>query len=413
MNIDRRLFLGFMVGTLLLNAVILLLPWKEILKGRNDFPIFYSNALMVRDGKASGLYDFDAENSFTRIVTDVPRPPNNHLPYELLLFIPFTYLRFPAASILWMTLSLAMLAGVAATMRDLYPARWSFSWILLIILAFCPESYCLLQGQDSILLLFLFALSFWLWRRGNEGTAGFVLALGLFRPQLVLPFVFVVFLAGKWKLLRGFIPGTALVLALSTWVVGPHGMARYARVLLSQGSQQSAMVLEKQWEVSPGMMATWRGFLWVCLPRWVPSGVSTFLLFLGTFLALAWAARKMRAAKGPAALNLAFATALATVLLVSFHSNLNDFGLMILPLLTWGTVLAASPPPSEKSKYAIVTLGFLLFLTPLYYLLLTTSNVGWFFLVGLATLGAASRWANNWRNQGVDAIIGRECSVTT
>jgi hypothetical protein len=249
-------------------------------------------------------------------------------------------------------------------------------------LAFYPEWFCLLQGQDSILLLSLFALSFWVWRRGRDDIAGFVLALGLFRPQLVFPFIFIAFLAGKWKFVRGFIPGAALVLALSTWVVGLHGMADYARVLLAQGSQQSARVLEKQWEVNLGLMTTWRGFLWVCLPRWVPPGVRTFLLLVGTFLGLGWAAKQMRKAKGkgPPAFDLAFAIALATTLLVSFHSFLNDFSLMILPLLICGPLLAASALVPRKSAYLIVTLGFLFFLTPLYLALGATGQKGWLFL---------------------------------
>src|SRR5579862_1125056 len=94
-----------------MNAVLLFIPWKEIMAGKNDFPVFYSNAQMVREGKASGLYDFDAENSFVRRVSDVTRPPNNHLPYELLFFVPLTHLRFSSAYITWTILSVGMLAS--------------------------------------------------------------------------------------------------------------------------------------------------------------------------------------------------------------------------------------------------------------------------------------------------------------
>jgi hypothetical protein len=392
-KIDRRVLLGFMVVMLLMNVALLLLPWKKIMAGRNDFPIFYSNAHMVREGKASGLYDFDAENAFTRRVTGVPRPPNNHLPYELLLFVPLTYVQFRAAYVVWAILSLAMLGGVAWTMRNLYPDRWNFSLALLTIFAFYPEWYCLLQGQDSILLLSLFALSFCFRRRGRDDVAGFVLALGLFRPQLVLPFVFIMLLAGKWKFVRGFIPGAALVLALSTWVIGLHGWAGYAGVVLAQGSQQSASVLEKQWAIHLELMTTWRGFLWVSLPTWVPSGVRTVLLLVGTLVALGWAAKQMRKAKSPAASDVAFAIAVATTLLVSFHSFLHDFSLMILPLLIWGLIVTAPAP--RRRAYLTVTLGFLFFLTPLYYLLFATSQMGWLFPVQLAALWLASHWVNN------------------
>lgn len=400
-HIDKRILIFIMAAMLCLNSVVLLAVRKKIMEGKNDFPIFYSNAQMVREGKASALYDFDAENTFTRRVTDVARPPYNHMPYELLFFIPFTYLQFRAAYIVWTILSVAMLVGVALTVRNLFPDRWTFSLALLTILAFYPEWCCLMQGQDSILLLCLFVVSFWLWRRGKDDIAGFVLALGLFRPQLVLPFVFIAFLAGKWKFVRGFIPGAAIVLALSTWVVGLHGMGDYARLLISQGSQQSARVLDKQWEIKPGVMTTWRGFLWVLLPAWVPAGVRTFLLLAGTFAGLGWAAKQMRRAKGLAASDLAVAIAVATTLLVSFHSFLHDFSLMILPLLICGSMLAGSAVVPKKTAYLIVTLGFSFFLTPLYIAL--APNAGWLFLSESLAIWLVSRWAGDWRTGTVEA----------
>ena len=68
----------------------------------------------------------------------------------------------------------------------------------------------------------------------------------------VLPFVLVAFLAGKWKFIRGFIPGAVLVIALSTWVVGVHGLADYAQILILQGTQGSASTLVEQWRFTRG-----------------------------------------------------------------------------------------------------------------------------------------------------------------
>ena len=381
-----------MMLMLVMNAVVLFIPWKEMMAGKNDFPAFYSSAQMVREGQGSRLYDFEAENSFLHRISDVARPPFVHVPYENLIFIPFTYLRFGAAHILWTSLSVGMLVGVALLMRDLRPGGSNFLLTVLPVVAFFPVWHCLLQGQDSILLVVLFALSFWLWRRGQEDAAGFVLAMGLFRPQLVLPFVVITFLAGRWKFVRGFIPGAAFVVALSTWVVGFHGMADFARTLISQGTQNSANTLAERWHEWPGQMATWRGFLWVCLPSWVPSGTRNFLLLSGTLVGLLWAARKMRNAKDGAAFDLAFAIAVAMVALVSFHSYLHDFSLMILPLVIAGDIVASSVRVPEKSAYSIVTLGFLFCLTPLYLLLLVTGKVGLLVLPAAAGIWLMSGW---------------------
>src|SRR5580692_6382977 len=190
-QLDRRIVYSFMFLMLAVNAAVFFTSWKDIMAGKNDFPVFYSNAQMVREGQAAQLYDFDAENNFVHRVSDVARAPNNHLPYELLIFIPFTYLRFGTAHLLWTLVSLGMLVGVALLLCNALSSGLSLRPTLLMMLAFFPVWYCLLQGQDSILLVFLFALSFWLWKRERDDVAGFALAMGLFRPQLVLPFVLV------------------------------------------------------------------------------------------------------------------------------------------------------------------------------------------------------------------------------
>ncbi|MFZ3332904.1 MAG: glycosyltransferase family 87 protein, partial [Candidatus Acidiferrales bacterium] len=158
-RIDHRVLRGFLILMCAMNAAVFLISWGEIMAGKNDFPVFYSNAQMVHEGHASKLYDFDAENSLVRRVSDVMRPPNNHLPYELLIFIPFIYMRFGAAFALWTLVGLGMLLGIVLLMRDCWRERWSFWLAFVSVLAFFPVWQCLLQGQDSILLTLLFALS--------------------------------------------------------------------------------------------------------------------------------------------------------------------------------------------------------------------------------------------------------------
>lgn len=415
LHIDKPVLIALMAVMLCLNAAVLWNNRGDIAAGRNDFPLFYSNAQMVHEGMASSLYDFNVENSFNRRVVNAPRPPappDNHPPYELLLFMPLIGFRFLTAYTIWTILNLVMLAAVAGVTQKF--SGLSFPVTLLTILAFYPEWYCLICGQDSILLLLLFSFSFWLWKRDKDEIAGFILALGLFRPQLVLPFALAAFLAGKWKFVRGFIPGTILIAALSTWVVGFHGMATYFGTLLSQGTQHSASVLKQQWGVAPGLMPTWRGFLWVCLPRWAPPGVRTVLLLSGTIVGLLWAAKKMRAARGPGAFDMAFAISVATVLLVSFHSFLQDFSLMILPLLICWPAFSASRIASRNSASLIACLCFLLFLTPLYLLLFVTRSVSWLFLVEALVVWLASQWANSSRTATAGANQpALECGVTT
>jgi Glycosyltransferase family 87 len=395
-ELDRRVVYSFMFLMLAMNAAVFFTSWKDIMAGKNDFPVFYSNAQMVREGQAAHLYDFAAENRFVNRVSDVARAPNNHLPYELLLFIPFTYLRFGAAHLLWTVASLGMLVGVAVLTRSAVTSGSSMRGTLLATLAFFPAWYCLLQGQDSILLVFLFALSFWLWKRERHDAAGFTLAMGLFRPQLVLPFVLVAFLAGKWKFVRGFIPGAVLVLSVSAFLVGVHGMADYARILLWQGTQGSARALAEQWQVHLGLMPTLRGLLWIMLPASAPGNVRIFLLLAGTLAGLLWAAKGLRGVIDGVAFDLAFATAVGTVALVSFHSLPHDFSLMILPLLIGGSAFASLDDRADRGNaYTWVTVGFLLFFTPLYFVLIFVEKIGLLVLPSVVFLCLIGGWAHS------------------
>jgi glycosyl transferase family 87 len=393
-QLDRRVFYSFMFLMLAMNAAVFFTSWKDIKAGKNDFPVFYSNAQMVREGQAAHLYDFDAENSFVHRVSDVARAPNNHLPYELLIFVPFTYLSFGAAHLLWTLVSLGMLVGLAVLIQSAVSTGLNVRPTLLTTLAFFPVWYCVLQGQDSILLVFLFAISFWLWKRGRDDAAGFALAIGLFRPQLVLPFVLVAFLGGKSKFVRGFVPGAVFVLLVSVSVVGVHGMANYARVLLSQGTQGSASALAQQWQVHLGLMPTLRGLLWIALPGWVPGTVGSLLLIFGTMAALLWAVKGLRGFKDGAAFDMAFATAVAAVALVSFHSLPHDFSLMILPLLVAGGAFVSVDDRAEHGNpQTWVTVGFLLFFTPLYFVLIFAEKIGLLLLPSVVFLWLIGSWA--------------------
>jgi hypothetical protein len=391
-HLDRRVLCSFLIGMFIINAVVLGVSWNEIMAGKNDFPVFYANAQMVREGQASRMYDFDAESSFVLRVSSVTRPPNIHFPCENLIFLPFVYFRFGVAFVLWTLFSLGMLVGVALLMSGSGPGRSSFSLTLLALLAFFPVWYCLLQGQDSILLLFLFTLSFWFWRRGSDDAAGAVLAIGLFRPQLVLPFVVVSFLGGRWKFVRGFVPAAALAVALSVWVVGLHGMADYARVVMSLGTQGSASALIEQWRVHPGLMPTLRGLLWIIMPSSMAGNVLNLLLLFGALGTFLWAARRVRSSKDVAACDLAFGTAVGAVTLVSFHSLVHDFSLIILPLLIAAGLLGSPARVTKKSAYAIVTIAFVFFFTPFYILLLSTDKVGLFVLPAVAALWLMTKW---------------------
>src|SRR5690348_4568020 len=100
----------------------------------------------------------------------------------------------------------------------------------------------------------------------------------------------------------------------------------------------------------------------------------------------------MRAALGLGSFDLAFAIAVAITLLLSFHSYIHDFSLMILPILICASILSASEIVPRTRAYLLVSLVFLLFLTPLYLVLFAARSMGWLFLIQAVPLWLASQW---------------------
>jgi hypothetical protein len=137
-HIDRRVFIGFIIVMAVTNAMVLFADWDQIRAGKSDFPNFYSNAQMIREGRAANFADSGVLSSFVRRVSDLPRAPFNHLPYDLLIFVPLTYSQFATADILWTFVGLWMLAGVALLMRNFRLGSTGFSLTFLTVLAFFP-----------------------------------------------------------------------------------------------------------------------------------------------------------------------------------------------------------------------------------------------------------------------------------
>jgi hypothetical protein len=85
----------------------------------------------------------------------------------------------------------------------------------------------LIQGQDSILLLFLYCLVFLGLRRNAEFSGGSWLGLGVFKYHLVVPFV--VPLLRRKKLTAGFMVVVVLLGLISLAVTGWQGLLSYPR----------------------------------------------------------------------------------------------------------------------------------------------------------------------------------------
>jgi len=395
LNIRTTIFFC-LAGMVVIHLAVLWYARQTMRKGYPDFNIYYCAGTMVRQGLGHELYNdvaqFNVQRRFSPEVATRPGAlPYNHPPFEAAFFAPLTYMSYPAAFIFWDLLNLAMLMALPYLLRPHLPSLQDFSWPLWILasLAFFPIFFALLQGQDSILLLFLYTLGFVDLVKGNDTRAGGWLGLGLFKPQLVMPFILLMFLCGRRKMLYGFLPVAAVLGLLSAAIVGWQGLTSYPQYVLHWEASMT------RGAIVPADMPNLRGVLYLLLVGGAHVDVATVTLSVCIFLFTVWQGRKIGPVKtgmvkiGSASLfPWLFALAVVTTVIVSYHSLAYDLSILVLPiLLVVGEGRSAGSVrewPGWVTNLAIAVLFF----SPLQLFLLLRSNrlalVGWAVLLWMA-----------------------------
>src|SRR5271154_1674634 len=235
----RTTIIFYFAGMVVIHLAFLWDVRPMIGKGYPDFTIYYCAGTMVRQGLGRELYSavaqFEVQQKFSpEVATRLDALPYNHPPFEAVLFTPLTYLPYPVAFVIWDALNLAMLAALPFLLRTHLPQLQNYPGPLCVLasLAFFPVFFALLQGQDSILLLFLYTLGFVDLARSNDARAGGWLGLGLFKPHLVVPFVLFMFLCRRRKVLYGFLRVAAALGLFSAAIVGWQGLISCPRYVL-------------------------------------------------------------------------------------------------------------------------------------------------------------------------------------
>ena len=320
----------YLAGVVAIHAAMFWNVRESVRKGYSDFAIYYCAGTMVRQGLGHQLYDeptqFKVQREFSpEVATRLGALPYNHPPFEAVLFVPFTYVPYPSAFALWDLANLAMLVTLPFLLRPHLAQLQNYPWPLWVLtsLGFFPIFVALLQGQDAILLLFLYALAFVCLKKNRDMFAGGWLALGLFKPHLVLPLILLLLVQGRKKVLYGFLPTAAVVALISIAIVGREGMMLYPRyvVHLEDTLAGGAIV--------PSDMPNLRGMLDVPFLG-VPHIVTVILVTsLGLLVFTALECRKIGKKNF---FDLKFSLAAIATVLVSYHAMVYDLSVLMVPV---------------------------------------------------------------------------------
>jgi hypothetical protein len=350
---ERPKFAASTLGYLALAAFncILLLSYLESHPNfPGDFCAFYTGARLYLQGP-SRVYDLTLQRATEQQLLGRDDIPFNHPPYELLLWLPLARLSFQTAFWLWRLAGLLLLAVASKLAATALCPRLGAPAIFLRALAFFPVPYCLWMGQDSVLLLAILAACAWLLARRMEWLAGAALGLALFKastspadrsgfsPDAALE-----------SMLRGFLCSAFAVLTLSIFMVGFAGMRQMLTILLA--GQTSAHMA-----IHPSMMPNLRGLLSLLLAG--HSSLDTILVG-AISISLLLAARATVQPQQPSA--RAFAGLICFALLVSFHLNLHDLALLLLPIL----LVMQDKMWSGENGWQVTVPVIVLFCTPAY-----------------------------------------------
>jgi hypothetical protein len=380
----RLVLVLYLLGMVVVHAAVLWRVRQPILRGYGDFAAFYTAGKLLQEGHAAGVYDphlqWKAQQKFASTVSIRLGPlPYVRPPFEALLFLPFAYLSYPAACVIWMVLKLIALFAIPFVLRPAMTGNRLISVPLLglLSLGLFPVAFDLLQGQDSILVLLIFSLALVFLQRGAEFRSGMFLALGLIKFHLVIPIFLVFLLRRKWNVVLGFVSTASVLFFISICLVGWRGMFAYPKYLLNL-NRTSALGM-----IKPQSMPNFRGLISGSLaidslPQWTIWMLLTILGLGIFFTARTWRIARVRDSRVTAA---GFSFAIAVTIVTSYYAYSYDMILLLLPIVLLSPHFLNPSEINGWPKILFLACAAVLLFSPLYWLLIM--RFGQFYWMGL------------------------------
>ncbi len=290
----------------------------EMARNKADFRQLYVAGYMVRTGSVGKLYNYDDQLRLQKTLID---PSATALPfirpaYQAAFFAPLTLLSFRSAYFCWMGINVALIGLSFRLLRKRIRALariWG-PLPIVVLCTFFPLTVAMYQGQDSVLLLALFSGALLALEHDRESLAGCLVALGLFKFQLVLPMAFLFVVWRQWKFAKGFVPAALALAGISIALSGLDGLDSFYR-----------SVTHIHYPVRYQMMSNVHAFLVGLFGNSSKVTIATLAVSAAVWLGVArWSAVK----SGPGALVIAIPTAS----LVSFYLYAHDWSVLIIPL---------------------------------------------------------------------------------
>jgi hypothetical protein len=294
----------------------------QIAAGAPDFSSFYAAGQILRSGNGVHLYEYETQRMAQQQFSFRQGPLLfNHARFETMIYAPLSLLSFRGAYFTWWACNLLLLVVTLQLMAQTFPGiRALMHYWVLALAFFVPLQIALVQGQDSVLTLFLLAACLVLLAKGRSAAAGVVLALALYKPQLVLPIFLVLAVGESLRFVFGFAVGAIGLTGVSAVLVGWRGLESFPRFLAEFNSLPVSFS-----GADPRLMANARGFL-------LQSGFNASMALVAA-LSLVLLLLAMAAARASRSLSTRCAIAVTVASLASYHILTHDLTILVVPFL--------------------------------------------------------------------------------
>ncbi len=376
-RVFKLAFVPLLIFSLLAQCAVVWTQLKDIRDGYFDFPLYYSAASIFNDGKGAQLYNLEVQKDYQKKFglgyKDLPLP-FNHPPYELLAFLGLAKLSFPVAHSLWAAINIFLLILILIRIFPFIEANHRIL-IALMLFAYFPTITALKMGQDSIVTTFLLVETFVSLKHKRYAIAGSVLALGLYKPQFVLPLVGILLLHRRWSSVLGFLLTGLWLGAISLVMVGWNGLMGLVSMWVPMFS--------RGFVVWPELMLNLRGLAYMILDL---AGLSKATNILTLALSVSVYIITLRmwprgTDERTEMFDLGFALAVITTALVSFHSYSYDGTLLAIPLTIMLNQVLKEPNPYPVRHRVFLAILIITFLPLVPNVLLTAAMLAWWALL--------------------------------
>jgi alpha-1,2-mannosyltransferase len=291
-----------------------------------DYMQFYAAGTTFLHGQNSDLYNFSYQSLLEQEIAG-PGLTSFHAfitpPFLAWLYVPFAALPYTWSFFAWSLLGFLFL-WLSIKLIGTESPKKAFIWSLTFFPIFAAISF----GQNSLLSMFLFSLTFWLWKKDKYFAAGLVSSLLLYKPQMALGLGILWLLEWRksWKSLLGLTIGGSILAGLCFWLLpgASHEYIDLARNFLP------GLIYQEEFPI--WHLQSLRGF-WILLTagnRWFSEGLSLAFSLLGV-VAYFFFWRRFRNDR-----NIAFAGAICLTIWISPHAMIYDWSILVIPaILFW------------------------------------------------------------------------------